>query len=319
MKNINIVIPIYNEEKTLLLLKERLIKVINKLDNYKFNILLVNDGSDDISINIIKELRKQDDRISYLSLSRNFGKEIAVLAGLDYSKNADGVIIMDADLQDPPELIPKLISYWEQGYDDVYAKRQSRKGEKFLKKITSKTYYKLLQKMTTIPVQKDTGDYRMLDKRCVLAICNMREHTRCSKSIFNWIGYNKKEVLYVREPRIAGKTKWNYKKLFNLAIDGITSLSISPLNWSLSFSILLGIIGITYLIYKIFINLMYNQRIEIINLILFSVIMIGAIQIFLLGIMGEYLGRAFKNGQGRPIYLVDEYNGEKEKNNKEKK
>ena len=227
MKQITILIPIYNEEESLPLLKNRILSVIEKIPEYEFDILFVNDGSKDKSLEIIKEYRSEDKRFGYVNLARNFGKEVAMLAGLDYSKG-DAVIIMDADLQDPPELIPELIHYWEEGYDDVYAQRTSREGETFLKKWTSKMYYKVLQKIAKIPVQKDTGDFRLLDRRCVNAICKLREEGRCSKSIFSWIGYNKKAVTFVREPRVAGKTKWNYKKLIDLAIDGITSLSISP-------------------------------------------------------------------------------------------
>ena len=154
-----------------------------------------------------------------------------MIAGLDYAKG-DCVIFIDADLQDPPELIPELIKYWEQGYDDVYAKRRSRKGETFLKKFTSKMYYKILQSVTRVEIQKDTGDFRLLDRRCVNALKQLRETQRCSKSMFSWIGYNKKEVLFDRDPRVAGETKWNYKKLIDLAIDGITSFTTSPLRIS---------------------------------------------------------------------------------------
>ncbi|MBD8960053.1 MAG: glycosyltransferase [Clostridiales bacterium] len=199
--------------------------------NYEFELLFVNDGSKDNTIKEIKELRKKDSRISYVDFSRNFGKEIAMIAGLDYA-TGDCVIIMDADLQDPPELIPQMVELWEQGYDDVYAKRKSRAGETWLKKFTSKMYYRVLQSLTKVEIQKDTGDFRLLDKRCVNALKKMRETGRCSKSMFSWIGYNKKEILYDRDPRIAGKTKWNYKKLIDLAIDGITSFTTSPLRIS---------------------------------------------------------------------------------------
>ena len=223
MKKISIIIPAYNEEESLPFLYERLEKLMSSINNYEFEVLFVNDGSKDKTIQIIKELRQKDNRISYVDFSRNFGKEIAMIAGLDYA-TGDCVIFMDADLQDPPELIPELIKYWEEGYDDVYARRSSRKGETWLKKFTSKMYYRVLQSVTRVPIQKDTGDFRLLDRRCVNALRKLRESQRCSKSMFSWIGYNKKEVMYDRDPRIAGKTKWNYRKLIDLAIDGITSL-----------------------------------------------------------------------------------------------
>ena len=194
MKKITIIIPAYNEEETLEKLYDRLSKVLNEITNYEFEMLFINDGSKDKTKEILKELREKDNRVSYVNFSRNFGKETAMMAGMDYAKG-DAVVFIDADLQDPPELIPELIKYWEQGYDDVYAKRRSRKGETFIKKFTSKMYYKILQSLTRVEIQKDTGDFRLLDIRCVNALRKMRESQRCSKSMFSWIGYNKKEVL----------------------------------------------------------------------------------------------------------------------------
>lgn len=218
MKKISIIIPVYNEEESLPYLYDRLKKIIDFMKDYEFEILFINDGSKDNTYNMLKELRQNDKRVSYVSFSRNFGKEIAMIAGIDYT-TGDAVIFIDADLQDPPELIPELVKFWEEGYDDVYARRRTRAGETLLKKFTSKMYYKVLQSLTRIEIQKDTGDFRLLDRRCVNALKKLRESQRCSKSMFSWIGYKKKEVLYDRDPRIAGKTKWNYKKLIDLAID----------------------------------------------------------------------------------------------------
>ena len=195
MKKVSIIIPAYNEEESLPFLYERLNSLMNGLTSYEFEILFVNDGSKDKTIELIKELREKDKRINYVDFSRNFGKEIAMIAGLDYA-TGDCAIFMDADLQDPPELVPELIKYWEEGYDDVYARRKSRKGETWLKKFTSKMYYKVLQSLTRIEIQRDTGDFRLLDRRCINALKKMRESQRCSKSMFSWIGYKKKEVLY---------------------------------------------------------------------------------------------------------------------------
>lgn len=191
-EKITIIIPAYNEEESLPYLYERLEKLMNSINNYEFEILFVNDGSKDNTLNLIKEYRNKDERISYVDFSRNFGKETAMIAGLDYA-TGDCVIFMDADLQDPPELIPELIKWWEEGYDDVYARRKSRKGETFLKKFTSKMYYKVLQSLTNVQIQRDTGDFRLLDKRCVNALKKMRETQRCSKSMFSWIGYKKRK------------------------------------------------------------------------------------------------------------------------------
>ena len=313
MKKVTIIVPSYNEEEALPYLYERLNTMMNNLNQYEFEVLFVNDGSKDKTLELIKEMRNKDNRISYVNLSRNFGKETAMIAGLDYA-TGDAVIFIDADLQDPPELIPELIRYWEEGYDDVYARRSSRKGETFIKKFTSKMYYKVLQSLTRVEIQKDTGDFRLLDKRCVNALKKMRETQRCSKSMFSWIGYNKKEVMYDRDPRIAGKTKWNYKKLVDLAIDGITAFTTSPLRVSTFLSIPTFLAFFIYLIYVIVKCITNNmgvggyQTIILMNLFFFGVI------ILLIGIIGEYLGRIFNETKNRPLYFVDEYNGEKEQN-----
>ncbi len=313
MKKISIIIPAYNEEESLPFLYERLEKLMNTMENYKFEILFVNDGSKDKTIQIIKELRQKDERICYVDFSRNFGKEIGMLAGLDYA-TGDAVIFMDADLQDPPELIPELVKYWEEGYDDVYARRSSRKGETWLKKFTSKMYYKVLQSLTRIEIQKDTGDFRLLDRRCVNALKKLRESQRCSKSMFSWIGYKKKEVIYERDPRIAGKTKWNYKKLVDLAIDGITSFTTSPLRISTYLSIPTFLMLFVYFIYVIIKCITQNVAIQAFQAVILLILFFSGVQILLFGIVGEYLGRIFNETKNRPLYFVNEYNGEKEMN-----
>lgn len=216
-KLVTILVPAYNEQEVLELLYDRLQKIMDEQTKYDFEILFVNDGSKDDTLKIIQNLRKNDNRICYVNLSRNFGKETAMIAGLDYSKG-DCVVIIDADLQDPPELIPEMLKYWEEGYDDVYAKRKSRKGESFMKKFTSKMYYKTLQSVTNIEIQKDTGDFRLLNRRCVEALKQIRESERYTKGLFSFIGYNKKEILYDRDPRAARYYKmelWKTYKSFN--------------------------------------------------------------------------------------------------------
>ena len=313
MKKITIIIPAYNEEESLPHLYERLQKLMNSMENYEFEILFVNDGSKDNTIHLIKEYRNKDKRISYVDFSRNFGKEIAMIAGLDYAVG-DCVIFMDADLQDPPELIPELVQYWEEGYDDVYAKRNSRKGETWLKKFTSKMYYRVLQSLTSVPIQKDTGDFRLLDRRCVNALKKMRESQRNSKSMFSWIGYKKKEVLYDRDPRVAGQTKWNYKKLVDLAIDGITSFTTSPLRISTYISIPTFITLFVYFIYVIIKCIVTSTAVQAFQAIILLILFFSGVQILLFGIIGEYLGRIFNESKNRPLYLVNEYNEKKEMN-----
>lgn len=313
MKKISVVIPAYNEEESLPILYDRMKKLMDNMENYEFEILFVNDGSKDKTIEIIKDMREKDNRISYVDFSRNFGKEIAMIAGLDYA-TGDCVIFMDADLQDPPELIPELVKYWEEGYDDVYAKRRSRKGETWLKKFTSKMYYKVLQHLTKVEIQQDTGDFRLLDRRCVNALKKLRESQRNTKSMFSWIGYKKKEVLYDRDPRIAGKTKWNYIKLVDLAIDGITSFTTSPLRLSTFIAIPTFIVLFVYFVYVIAKCFVVHEAIQAFQAIILLILFFSGIQILLFGIVGEYLGRIFNETKNRPLYLVNEYNDEKEMN-----
>ena len=313
MKKITIIIPAYNEEESLPLLYDRLKELMEKMNNYEFEILFVNDGSKDKTIEIIKDLRNKDERVCYVDFSRNFGKEIAMIAGLDYA-TGDCVVFMDADLQDPPELIPELVKYWEEGYDDVYAKRRSRKGETWLKKFTSKMYYRVLQHLTKVEIQKDTGDFRLLDRRCVNALKKLRESQRNTKSMFSWIGYKKKEVLYDRDPRIAGTTKWNYKKLIDLAIDGITSFTTSPLRLATYVSIPTFIVLFIYFVYVIAKSFVVHEAIQAYQAIILLVLFFSGVQILLFGIIGEYLGRIFNETKNRPLYLVNEYNGKKEMN-----
>ena len=313
MKTITIIVPAYNEEEALPYFFDRIKNVVDDIKNYNFEILFINDGSKDKTLEIIKKYKEKENRISYVNLSRNFGKEVAMIAGLDYAKG-DAIVFMDADLQDPPELSPELIKWWEEGYDDVYAKRKTRAGETWLKKFTSKMYYKVLQSLTNVQIQKDTGDFRLLDKRCVNALKKMRETQRCSKSMFSWIGYKKKEVLYDRDPRIAGKTKWNYKKLIDLAIDGITSFTTSPLRISTYLAIPTFGALVIYFIYVICKMILITHKIDAYQAIILLILFFSGIQILLFGIIGEYLGRIFNESKNRPLYLVDEYNGEKETN-----
>lgn len=313
MKKISVIVPAYNEEESLPYLMKRLTKLIDSIENYEFEILFVNDGSKDKTIDLIKEYREKDKRVAYVDFARNFGKELAMIAGLDYA-TGDAVIFMDADLQDPPELIPEMIKYWEEGYDDVYAQRKSRKGETWLKKFTSKMYYRVLQSLTRVEIQKDTGDFRLLDRRCVNALKMMRETGRNSKSMFSWIGYKKKAVFFDRDERVAGKTKWNYAKLINLAIDGITSFTTSPLRLSTYIAIPTFMALVIYFIYVIVKCIRFGIVMEAFQAIILLVLFFSGVQILLFGIVGEYLGRIFNESKNRPLYLVNEYNGVKETN-----
>ena len=232
-KKISILVPCYNERASLPLFYNELKKIMGMPDmaRYDWEILLVNDGSKDDTLDVMKNLRETDERVSYIDLSRNFGKERAMLAGFDYV-SGDCMIIMDADLQDPPSLIPEMISWWEKGYDDVYAKRNSRGEESWLRRKFSLLFYRILQKTTKIEVLQNVGDFRLLDRSCINALRKLRESERYTKGMFCWIGFRKKEILFDRGDRVAGKSAWNFWSLFSLAIEGITSFTTSPLRIS---------------------------------------------------------------------------------------
>lgn len=310
MKTITILIPCYNEENSIDVLYEHLEKVIAQLTEYEFRILLVNDGSEDNTLAKLQELHTRDSSVSYVSLSRNFGKESAMLAGLDYAEG-DAVILMDADLQDPPELIPQMLREWENGYDDVYARRRTRAGETWFKKASANFYYKILRRFADIDIPADVGDFRLLDRQAVNALCSLREKQRYTKGLFCWIGYNKKELIFDRDPRAFGKTKMSFFKLFGLAVDGITSFSVAPLRVASVLGLLISTVAFVYLLFVVGKTLLYGDPVagypSMISIILFM----GGIQLVVLGIIGEYIGRIFYEAKNRPDYLVSEYNGKK--------
>jgi glycosyltransferase involved in cell wall biosynthesis len=311
-KTISILIPAYNEADGLHHLYERLGKLASDTPAYSFEFLFVNDGSRDRTLEIIKELALHDTRIAYVNLSRNFGKETAMIAGLDHT-TGDATVIIDADLQDPPELIPEMIKYWEEGYDDVYARRRSRKGETRLKKATSALFYRVLQKSTRIPIQQDTGDFRLLDRRCVDALRQMRESQRYTKGMFSWIGYKKKEITYDRDPRFAGETKWNYLKLVDLAIEGIVSFTTAPLRWSTVLGMMVSFVSFLYIAYLLVRPLFGISTGAGYSSIMAVVLFLGGVQLLSLGIIGEYIARIFNETKGRPLYFVEEYHARADK------
>lgn len=299
-------IPAYNEEQVLPILKDRLCTLGESLPHYNLEFLFINDGSRDKTLEIIKAWAAEDTRVSYVDFSRNFGKEVGMIAGFDHI-HSDATVIIDADLQDPPELIPEMIKLWEKGYDDVYARRRSRDGETWLKKKTSEWYYKVLQKSTRIPIQRDTGDFRLLSQRCVTALTQLRESERNTKALFSWIGYKKKEILYDRDPRAAGETKWNYAKLIELALDGITSFTVAPLRIATYFGVLISFAAFIYIAYLLIRPLFGVATIAGYSSTMAVILFLGGVQLLSLGIIGEYVGRIFKETKGRPLYLVDEY------------
>lgn len=306
MKKISILIPAYNEQAVLEKLYARLGTLANDNKKYTFEFLFVDDGSRDKTLDMIKEYAEKDDRISYVSFSRNFGKEIAMIAGFDHV-TGDATVIIDADLQDPPELIPKMITFWEEGYDDVYAKRKSRRGESWFKRTTSKVFYVLLQKVSHVQIQADTGDFRLLDRRAVEALKGFRESQRYTKGMFSWIGFNKKEILYDRDERAAGTTKWSYLKLVNLAVDGITSFTTAPLRISTFIGIIVSIATFIYLVVLVIRTVLFGTDLGGYPSMMAVILFLGGVQLLSLGIIGEYIGRIFNETKQRPLYFVEEY------------
>ena len=306
-KILSIVSPVYNEAENL---GEFYSRVINATDNLnlEIEIIYINDGSQDSTIDIITKQRQIDNRITIIDLSRNFGKEIALTAGLDYS-SGDAVIVIDTDLQDPPELIPKLVEKWREGYDVVNAKRIKRKGESLLKKVMSYIYYRLLFYLSDINVPKDTGDFRLLNKNALDALLKLREKHRYMKGLFVWVGFKQKEIEYEREARFKGKTKWGFFSLFNLAFDGLTSFSIMPLRLASTIGFLSALIGFFYGAVIVFKTLFFHEPVAGFTSLVVLVTFFGGIQLLSIGIIGEYIGRIFNETKNRPLYVVKNIQG----------
>ena len=308
MKKISILIPCYNEEKTLPLLYPELVKLMEGMPAYEWEIMFVNDGSTDGTLQILQQLRQQDKRVNYVDLSRNFGKATAMLAGFDYV-TGDCMVIIDADLQDPPALIPEMLKYWEEGYEDVYARRRTRGKESWLRKWLSIKFYKLLQRTSRFDVLQNVGDFRLLDRRCINALKRMRESERYTKGMFCWIGFNKKEVEFDRGDRVAGHSSWGYKQLFSLAIDGITSFTSAPLRISTFVGFVVSMLAFIYMIYVFIKALIWGDPVQGYPSMVILILFLGGIQLLSLGIIGEYIGRIYNETKNRPDYIVREFNG----------
>jgi len=305
MKKITILLPAYNEAESFEDIKNCMQQVVSDNPDYDWEFLLINDGSTDQTLQQMKELHQQDDRYHYIDLSRNYGKEIAIMAGIDHVQG-DAIIIMDADMQHPVSVIPEMLRYWEEGYDDVYAQRKSS-DESWLKRQTSKLYYRILQKSTNIAIQKDTGDFRLLDRKCIDALKQMRETDRNNKGMFSWIGFKKIGISYQQNQRQHGKTKWSYYKLLNLALTGITSFTTTPLRLASIFGMLVSFMAFLYLIYIVIKTLIYGDPVQGYPTLMVTILFLGGIQLIALGIIGEYLSHIFNETKKRPGYFVREY------------
>lgn len=305
-KLVSIVVPCYNEQESLPYLYDAVNGIMAGLPQYRWELLLVNDGSRDHTMDIIRDLANNDNRVSFVDLSRNFGKENAMLAGFDYVKG-DCMVLMDADLQDPPALIPTMLEYWEKGYDDVYAKRRDRGKESWLRRRFSLLFYWLLDKSTRFEVLKNVGDFRLLDRRCIDALRQLRESERYTKGLFCWIGYRKREIIFDRADRQHGSSHWNFFQLAGLAVEGLTSFTVSPLRWATYIGGLIGLGAIVYLVWTLVKVAIWGDPVAGFPTLISVILFLGASQLIAIGILGEYLGRIFNESKHRPVYLVEEY------------
>lgn len=311
MNKITIIVPCYNEEEVIDLFYPAVQEHVAKIPNCEFNYIFINDGSRDGTLNKLRELSAAHDNVTYLSLSRNFGKESAMMAGIDYA-DGDAVIIMDADLQHPPSSIATMIKYWREGYDDVCAKRTDRTGETWLKRSCANIFYAVMKKFSTsYEMQRDVGDFRLLDRRCIEALKLLRENQRFTKGLFTWLGYHKKEIPFEVQPRAAGTTTWNFFALFNLAMKGMTSFTTAPLRLMTFLGITVSFFAMIYMIFVLTMALLYGDPVAGYPTLMTVMLFLGGIQLLALGIIGEYLGQIFHESKHRPIYLIDEIDGKR--------
>ncbi len=299
---LSIVAPAYNEEAGLDKFYSRLIGAVKDID-INLEIIYVNDGSQDSTLEIMSKQHEKDSRITIIDLSRNFGKEIALTAGLDHA-SGDAVVVIDTDLQDPPELISQLVEKWNQGFDVVNAKRTKRNGESAFKKITSYIYYRFLYQMSDIKIPKDTGDFRLLSRNALDALLELREKHRYMKGLFAWVGYSQTEITYERDQRYAGETKWNFLGLVDLAFEGLTSFSVLPLRLASLLGFVTAFLGLAFAVIIIIKKIMFGDPVAGYPSIVVLITFIGGIQLLALGIIGEYLGRVFNETKNRPLYLI---------------
>lgn len=304
---ISIVLPVFNEAQTLPVLHARLAGVMRRLGE-SYELVFVNDGSRDGSLELLKRLAAEDANSKVISLSRNFGHQMAITCGLDRAHGA-AVIVMDADLQDPPELIPMLIEKWREGYDVVYAIREQRQGESLFKRATAALFYRLIRKLSRIEIPADTGDFRLLSRRAVEALRTTTERNRFVRGLVGWIGYRQTGVRFVREERAAGETKYPFRKMLKFAIDGITSFSFVPLQMATYCGFLISGVSFLYIVYAVLQKLLTDRPVTGWTSLIVAMLFLGGVQLITLGVIGEYVGRIYEEVKQRPLYLVDEMIG----------
>ncbi|HMW39395.1 MAG: glycosyltransferase family 2 protein [Saprospiraceae bacterium] len=306
MKLLSVIIPVYNEEGNLELLFKRLEKVLSSTDATP-EYIFINDGSLDHSMEIIRQLAMKDSRVKFIDFSRNFGHQTAVTAGLDYC-NGDCAIIIDADLQDPPEMITELYNKWKEGFEVAYARRRSRQGENFLKKWTARVFYRLLKKITSIQIPVDTGDFRIIDRKVINVLKQMPEQQKFLRGQISWIGFRQTAVEYDRDERHAGKTGYTYSKMIRFALDGITSFSNFPLRFATMMGFLVSAIAFLLILYALYQRLVSREFVPGWASLMLAILFMGGVQLISLGIIGEYISRMDVNVRKRPLYIVRESN-----------
>lgn len=329
MKKVTVLIPAYNESASLPRLVEQLDRLTAETDasrpadnpaewaapaDYDWEYLIVNDGSTDSTLDTIRALRRDNPRVNVLNLSRNFGKENAMLAGMDYA-SGQAVVIMDADLQHPVDAIPRMLYWWRQGYDDVYGQRRRRGRESWLRKRLSLAYYALLQGTTSIEILQNVGDFRLLDRRVVDAIRSLRESQRYTKGLYCWVGYNKKGVLFEQDDRREGRSSFNLRRLLALAMDGVTCFTTAPLRLSTIFGFIVSVAALIYLVFVMVKTIVYGDPVQGFPTLLCVILFMGGVQLIALGVIGEYIGRIFNETKQRPPYIVESFNGDRDVKN----
>ena len=303
-KKISLIIPMYYEEEVVEQCYNRVKTVLDGLDNYDYEIICINDGSKDKTLEILERLAKNDDKLKVISFSRNFGHQAAVTAGLR-NVTGDAIVIIDADLQDPPELIPDMLKLWEQGNEVIYGKRKTREGESHFKLFTAKMFYKILNSLSDVEIPKDTGDFRLVDRKVVDTINKLPEHNKFLRGLFSWVGYNQKEFDYERQERFAGKTKYPLKKMLKLAADGIISFSTKPLKilgMVGIFCVIISVLSIIYALVSYFFKL--NQLSAGWTSIMIAVTFFAGVQLISIWILSEYIARIYDESRGRPEYII---------------
>jgi glycosyltransferase involved in cell wall biosynthesis len=304
---LSVVVPAYNEQEVLPEFHRRLAAALEGL-GLAWEVVYVNDGSRDTTLTVMTGLQAADPRVAVVNLSRNFGKEIALTAGLDHARGSEAIVVIDADLQDPPELIPALIETWRDGFDVVYAQRNTREGETWVKKATAAGFYRVMQRLGgKVQMPPDTGDFRLMSRRAIDALLELREQHRFMKGLFAWIGFPSKAVRYDRAPRAAGVTKWNYWKLWNFSLEGITSFTVAPLKVATYVGLFTALGAVTYLTQLLVRTVFFGNPVAGYPSLLAVVLFLGGVQMMMLGIIGEYLGRIFNETKRRPLYFTERY------------